>query len=209
MKLDEIRAGFPTRFKFEKELKEKGYQVIAGIDEVGRGCIAGPVIACACILPKNFNVAETYDSKQLTKYQRHLAEEKIRQQAVAFAFGEISSVEIDHLNIYEASRKAMKNAVLQLARQADVLLVDAMQIDLDIKQLKLIHGDQLSVSISAASILAKEHRDRIMIKMAKKYPEYGFERNVGYFTRESREALLKYGITPIHRKSFAPVSNLL
>ncbi len=209
MKLEEITDSFRIRFKFENELNDEGYQIIAGIDEVGRGCVAGPVVACSCILPANFSVSETYDSKRFNKRQRFLLEEEIKKASCLFAFGEASVTEIDRINIYQSARLAMKRSVMNLLQMPDALLIDAMDVDLNLKQLKIIHGDQLSNSIAAASILAKCHRDRIMIKMAEKYPEYGFERNVGYFTSEAKKALLEYGITPIHRKTFAPISKLI
>ncbi|SYW15479.1 ribonuclease HII [Oenococcus oeni] len=209
MKLEEITDSFRIRFKFENELNDEGYQIIAGIDEVGRGCVAGPVVACSCILPANFNVSKTYDSKRFNKRQRFLLEEEIKKTSCLFAFGEASVTEIDRINIYQSARLAMKRSVMNLLQMPDALLIDAMDVDLNLKQLKIIHGDQLSNLIAAASILAKCHRDRIMIKMAEKYPEYGFERNVGYLTSEAKKALLEYGITPIHRKTFAPISKLI
>ncbi|EHN59510.1 ribonuclease HII [Oenococcus kitaharae] len=209
MKIADIRADFPARFQFENELKTAGFPIVAGIDEVGRGCVAGPVIACACILPADFSLAETFDSKSLTKTRRLAIEAELKKSVLDFAFGEVSAAEIDRINIYQAARQAMKKAVLALHTEPSALVIDAMSVDLPLKQVKIIHGDRLSNSIAAASILAKGHRDRIMAKMAEKYPGYGFERNVGYLTKEGKKALLEYGITPIHRKSFAPVSNLL
>ncbi|MDI4583988.1 ribonuclease HII [Oenococcus sp. UCMA 14587] len=209
MKLNEISISFKTRFKFENELKNEGYRIIAGIDEVGRGCVAGPVVACSCILSTDFNVSETYDSKRFNKKQRLLLEERIKNSSCSYTFGQASAAEIDQINIYQSARLAMKRSVMNLLQIPDALLIDAMDIDLNLKQLKIIHGDQLSNSVAAASILAKCYRDRIMVQMAEKYPEYGFERNAGYLTSEAKKALLKYGITPIHRKSFAPISKLI
>ncbi|MFT8917318.1 MAG: ribonuclease HII [Oenococcus sp.] len=209
MKIADIRADFPARFQFENELKTAGFPIIAGIDEVGRGCVAGPVIACACILPADFSLSETFDSKSLTKIRRLAIEAELKKSVSDFAFGEVPAAEIDRINIYQAARLAMKKAVLALHTEPSALVIDAMSVDLPLKQVKIIHGDRLSNSIAAASILAKGYRDQIMAKMAEKYPGYSFERNVGYLTKEGRKALLEYGITPIHRKTFAPVSNLL
>ncbi|WP_439426130.1 ribonuclease HII [Oenococcus alcoholitolerans] len=205
MKISEIKKGFPQRFLFENELKSTGAKYIAGIDEVGRGCLAGPVVACACILKNDFFVEDCFDSKQLSKKRRKELEPQIKDSLVCFAFGKVSATNIDKMNIYQATKIAMKMAVEKLSVTPDHLLIDAMTIDSKIEQKKIIHGDQKSNSIAAASILAKVYRDDLMKEYDKLYPGYGFSANMGYLTKQHQDALAKYGITPIHRRSFAPI----
>ncbi len=205
MKFIDIKKNFFRRFMFERSLRKNGYSLIAGIDEVGRGCIAGPVVACAVILKTQFNLKGCFDSKQLTKLQRKKIEPLIKLQILDFAFGSVSSKKIDKINIYNASKEAMGKAVLNLKLVPDFLLVDAMSIETSIKQKKIIHGDQLSNSVAAASILAKQYRDRLMSIYNKLYPGYFFNRNKGYLTEKHKRALFQKGASPIHRLSFNPI----
>lgn len=205
-KLAQKKAEFFTRFKYEKEFWKKG-QIVAGVDEVGRGPLAGPVVTAAVIIDENFDLLEVNDSKKLSPKRRLELYPKILQQAVAVGIGVKSAKVIDKINIYEADRLAMKDAVLNLSQKPDALLVDAMNVPLDVPQTELIKGDAKSNSIAAASIVAKVFRDKLMDDYDKIYPEYGFSKNAGYGTKIHIAALNKYGPTPIHRKTFAPVSN--
>lgn len=202
------QTAFVHRFDIERQYWEQGYDNIAGIDEVGRGPLAGPVIAAAVILPHNFNVLDVIDSKQLSAKKREDLYEKIMTQALAVGIGEVDATTIDDINIYEAARMAMTIAVSKLQLNAEVLLIDAMRLDLDIPQEFLIKGDARSNSIGAASIVAKVTRDRLMTDYDLKYPGYGFERNAGYGTKEHLQAIGRKGITPIHRKTFAPIKDM-
>lgn len=176
----------------------------AGLDEVGRGCLAGPVVAAAVILPKDYSHALLNDSKQLTVEQRILIEQDILRDAVDWAVAEVSHEEIDEINILKASFLAMHRAVQSLKVTPEHLLVDGNRFVPYplVPHTCIIKGDTLFCSIAAASVLAKNHRDRLMTRLAKDFPEYGWDRNVGYPTVKHREAILKYGITPFHRKSF-------
>ena len=202
------QTAFVHRFDIERQYWEQGYDNIAGIDEVGRGPLAGPIIAAAVILPHNFNVLDVIDSKQLSAKKREDLYEKIMTQALAVGIGEVDANIIDVINIYEAARMAMTIAVSKLQLNAEVLLIDAMRLDLDIPQEFLIKGDARSNSIGAASIVAKVTRDRLMTDYGLKYPGYGFERNAGYGTKEHLQAIERKGITPIHRKTFAPIKDM-
>lgn len=184
------------------------YPVIAGIDEVGRGPLAGPVITAAVVLDENFDVPVN-DSKQLTAHRREQLFADIISQARAVAIGVRDNQQIDHFNIYHATELAMADAVNNLRLRPDYLLVDAMTIPVPIPQSKLIKGDARSISIGAASIVAKVVRDRLMAMYDRVYPGYGFAQNAGYGTKVHLEGLRKYGVTPIHRHSFAPVKEIL
>ena len=182
---------------------------IAGIDEVGRGPLAGPVIAAAVILDRK-NIPEGInDSKKIPKAKRILLAEKIKENSI-YAYGAASEIEIDEINILQASLLAMKRASDRLSVFPKTTLIDG-NFNPDIKNntISIIKGDSKSVSIAAASILAKVYRDEIMLKYSKQFPEYGFQTNSGYGTKEHLSALKNYGITPIHRKSFKPVHNIL
>lgn len=198
-------AQFQTRFSYEKEFWQKD-QLVAGVDEVGRGPLAGPVVTAAVILPHDFDLIDVNDSKKLSPKKRQALFPKILEKAVSVSVGLANNDVIDQINIYEADRVAMAHAVQGLKVKPDVLLVDAMNVPLNIPQVKLIHGDAKSNSIAAASIVAKVFRDNLMDAYGELYPEYNFKHNAGYGTREHMEALKKYGPTPIHRRSFAPVS---
>lgn len=205
-KLAEKREEFLTRFKYEKEFWAKN-KIVAGVDEVGRGPLAGPVVTASVIIDENFDLLEVNDSKKLSPKKRLELYPKILEEAVAVGIGVKSAKVIDEINIYEADRLAMAEAVKNLSKKPDALLVDAMDVPLDIPQVKLIKGDAKSNSIAAASIVAKVFRDKLMDDYAKIYPEYNFEKNAGYGTKIHIDALKEYGPTPIHRKTFAPVSD--
>ncbi len=194
---------------FEGRYREAGYKSIVGVDEVGRGPLAGPVVASAVILDPEVPIYGLQDSKKLSHAKLDALFDEIQTHALAIGVGVVSSEEIDEINIYQASKKAMKLAVEDLNGPADFLLVDAMQLPLPIAQESLIKGDARSVSIAAASIIAKVTRDRMMAKIAEKYPQYGFERHVGYGTKEHLDALAQHGVTEEHRKTFAPVRDRL
>lgn len=200
---------FHQRLKYEHEFWNEGINVIAGVDEVGRGPLAGPVVTCAVVLPHDFDVYEVNDSKQLSEKKRYELADQIKAKSIDYSYGIADNKLIDDINIYEATRVAMKEAVLGLKELPQEIIVDAMQIDVDIQQLKLIKGDAKSASVSAASILAKTYRDDLMKQYDKQYPEYDFVNNAGYGTKKHLDALHKYGATPIHRRSFKPVSDLL
>lgn len=186
---------------FEKEYEALGY--VCGIDEVGRGPLAGPVVAGAVILPKDCKILYLNDSKKLTQKKREELYDVIMKEAVSVGIGFNSPQRIDEINILQATYEAMREAVSKLNPGPDVLLNDAVRIPgIDIKQVPIIKGDAKSVSIAAASIVAKVTRDRLMIEYDKEYPEYGFSSNKGYGSAEHIEALKKYGKTPIHRDSF-------
>ncbi|CAM9140768.1 ribonuclease HII [Mycoplasma todarodis] len=196
-------------YKYEQELINKGIKYIAGCDEAGRGPMAGPVVAAACILPLNYKNDLIDDSKKLTEKKRELAFEQIKKDAIAFDIQIISAEEVDRLNPKEASRVAMTNAIKSLNPQPEHILVDFETVYVDIDQQGIKKGDSLSLTIAAASILAKVTRDRIMVEYAKEFPNYGFEKHKGYVTKMHREALEKYGVTKIHRKSYKPVQKFL
>ena len=187
-----------------------GYQVIAGLDEVGRGPLAGPVVVAAVVLPRdcqNLLVGVT-DSKQLSHAKRLEFARQIRTVALDLKIVAIPPAIIDRENIYQATRQGMKAAVEALNVKPDYLLLDAINIDADLPQESLVKGDQRSLSIAAASIIAKVYRDELMVQYSKTYPEFGFERNMGYGTKEHLEALDRVGYTPIHRRSFEPVKSM-
>ncbi len=187
------------------------YQHVAGLDEAGRGCWAGPVSAAAVILPHNCDALQgVSDSKQLSEEKREHFFELITQQAVAFGIGLVEPKIIDEINILEATRCAMLIAIAQLQTPPEFLMIDGKNMNLatEIPQISIIDGDALSLSIAAASILAKVTRDRLMRNMALQYPGYGFEKHKGYGTQIHREALAKHGTTPIHRFSYKPIRDL-
>ncbi len=193
----------------EQALRYKGFRVIAGVDEVGRGALFGPVVAAAVILPNRTDRLQRLglrDSKQLDRDARESLDREIRKCAVAFAIGEVDAVGIDTINIYQASRLAMRLAVEGLQQAPDHLLIDALRIDHACAQTKLIYGDSLSVSIAAASVIAKVYRDAMMRSLHTEHPQYGLASHKGYATPEHRAALEQHGPCALHRKSFAPVA---
>ncbi len=196
-------------YLFENELYNQGVTYIAGVDEAGRGPLAGPVFAAAVILKKGATFQYVDDSKKLSEKQRLLALEEIKANALAIGIGISSVEEIDQINIYRASREAMLSAIHQLKIKPEFLLVDAMPMEIDIPMRSIIKGDAQSVSIAAASIIAKTTRDAYMVEMDKLFPEYNFKQHKGYGTKEHIEAITKFGITPIHRRTYEPVKSIL
>jgi ribonuclease HII len=193
----------------ENELKALGYKQIAGIDEAGRGPLAGPVVAAAVILRPGVTFRYVNDSKKLSEKQRNLALEEIKEHALSIKIALVSVDEIDRINIYRATKLAMQSAIEGLPLTPDFLLIDAMPIELTIPQRNIIKGDTLSISIAAASIVAKTTRDQYMREMDGLFPQYGFRDHKGYGTKKHIEAIRQYGITPIHRKTFRPVKDML
>ena len=190
--------------EFENELYESGIKYIAGIDEVGRGPLVGPVVTAAVILPKDFYDERINDSKKLTEKKRELLYDVIMENAVSVGIGISSEDVIDDINIHEATKKAMIEAVNNLSVKPEHLLIDAVKLNVDIPQTSIIKGDAKSESIAAASIIAKVTRDRMMIELDKEHPEYDFKHNKGYGTKKHIDAIEKYGILKEHRKTFAP-----
>jgi ribonuclease HII len=191
--------------RYEREARQHGWQRIAGLDEAGRGSLFGPVVAGAVVLNPRRRIVGLDDSKKLTPDRRAELADRIRQHALAWAVAEIEASRIDAWNIYQASRQAMAAAVSRLRPLPDFLLLDAIEIDLPIEQKALIHGDARSVSIAAASILAKVDRDHRMEEYDQLYPQYGLAQNKGYGTPDHLEALRRHGPSPLHRFSYAPV----
>ena len=191
--------------RYEREARQLGWMRIAGLDEAGRGSLCGPVVAAAVVLNPRRRIVGLDDSKKLPAERRTELAARIRQHALTWAIAEVDSTRIDAWNIYQASRQAMVAAISQLHPSPDYLLLDAIELDLPIEQRALIHGDARSVSIAAASILAKTARDQIMVELDDLYPQYGFAQHKGYGTPEHLEALKRFGPTPIHRFSYAPV----
>jgi ribonuclease HII len=192
----------------EQALRHCGFQRIAGVDEVGRGALFGPVVAAAVILPECLDeLAEAglKDSKQLTREERESLDGQIRGMALAICVAEVDAATIDRVNIYQATRMAMLEAVLGLMPEPDHLLIDAMRVDHPCRQTKLIYGDALSLSIAAASVVAKVHRDALMRELDVVHPGYGLASHKGYGTPEHRRALVEHGPCALHRRSFAPV----
>jgi len=191
--------------KYEKKAWAAGARMVAGVDEVGRGSLFGCVVAAAVILDPGYRVRGLRDSKLLMPERREVLAERIREHAFAWAVAAVDAARIDQINIYHASRAAMREAVLGLAPAPDHLLIDALRIDCDLPQDAIIHGDALSASIAAASILAKVERDRMMREWDAVFPEYGLASHKGYSTPKHLAALHELGPTPLHRQSFAPV----
>ncbi|CAM3741273.1 ribonuclease HII [Mesobacillus thioparans] len=200
-----IHSQFIEMTSFERQYQTQGYQYIAGIDEAGRGPLAGPVVAGAVILPKDFYLPGLNDSKKLTEAKREEYFKIIQDEALAIGVGIIEAAEIDEINILQASKKAMLHAVAQLGINPDFLLIDAVKLDTPYPYEALIKGDARSISIAAASIIAKVTRDRLMRELGILFPQYGFQANMGYGTAEHLNALREYGVTDHHRKTFAPV----
>lgn len=188
--------------QYESDLWEKQYRNIAGVDEVGRGCLFGDVVAAAVILPQGLVLDEIDDSKKLSPNKREKLYDQIMTEAIAVEVGRVDSETIDRINIKQAARLAMKKAVEALPVQPDYLLIDAEKVDTNIPQLPLIKGDQRSQSIAAASIVAKVTRDKLCQQWDALYPEYGIAIHKGYATKRHRENIQTFGPTPMHRKSF-------
>lgn len=191
--------------KYEREAYAEGFRLVAGVDEVGRGALFGPVFAAAVILSPERPVRGLRDSKQLPPERREVLATRIRERAIAWAVAAADAFEIDHINIYHASRLAMRRAIERLNPAPDFLLIDALKVDLTIPQRPLIHGDALSQCIAAASIIAKVERDACMREWDLVFPQYGLRNHKGYTTDEHWKALENYGPTALHRFSFWPV----
>ena len=193
---------------YEKELYTQGIHLIAGVDEVGRGPLAGPVVAAAVILPENCKIPGLNDSKKIPKSKHHAIYQAVLDQALSVGIGIKDNQVIDQVNIYEATKLAMMEAIGQLDPQPQHLLIDAMKLDLPISQTSIIKGDANSLSIAAASIVAKVTRDQMMEGFDRKYPGYDFAQNAGYGTANHLAGLDQLGVTPIHRRSFEPVKSM-
>ena len=192
-----------NNLEYENKMLASGFNLIAGVDEVGRGPLAGPV-CCACVIMPLDEIIECIDdSKKISEKKREALFEIIKEKAICYCIEFIDEKTIDEINILEATKKCMANAINNMSLKPDVVLVDAVKgLDTTIPTMPIIHGDALSYNIAAASILAKVTRDRLMVDLSKKYPEYGLEKHKGYGTKVHIEALKQYGSTPIHRKSF-------
>ena len=193
---------------YEKELYAQGIHLIAGVDEVGRGPLAGPVVAAAVILPENCKIPGLNDSKIIPKSKHQAIYQAVLDQALSVGIGVKDNHVIDQVNIYEATKLAMLEAIQELAPQPQHLLIDAMKLDLPISQTSIIKGDANSLSIAAASIVAKVTRDQMMTAYDQEYPGYDFAQNAGYGTTRHLEGLEKQGVTPIHRRSFEPIKSM-
>jgi ribonuclease HII len=201
--VEKEKARFQEMSKFEIEAFSKGYSFIAGADEAGRGPLAGSVVAAAVILPENVFIENLNDSKQLSAVQRDRLFIEVKEKAISYGIGIVDEKCIDEVNILNATKIAMKQAIEALKPQPDILLIDAVKLDgIQIPQVNIIKGDTLSISIAAASILAKVTRDRMIDEMDSLYPQYGFLKHKGYGTKDHIEAIKKFGICPIHRLSF-------
>ncbi len=195
--------------KYEKDLYKDGIELIAGVDEVGRGPLIGPVVAAAVILPKNYKLDGLTDSKKLTEKKRDMYYEIIKRDAIAIGIGIKDENIIDEVNIYEATKLAMKEAIDKLSIKPEHILIDAMPLELDIPTTSIIKGDMKSESIAAASVIAKVTRDSMMYELDKKYPEYGFGSHKGYPTKKHVEAIEKYGLIEGYRKTYAPIKDIV
>lgn len=192
-------------YKYEKELYDKGCKYIGGVDEVGRGPLIGSVVAACVILPFDFALEGLTDSKKLSEKKRDEFYKIIWEKAIAIGIGIVDEKVIDEVNIYEATKIAMKKAICDTNIKPDHVLIDAMPLDIDVPTTSIIKGDAKSISIAAASVIAKVTRDRMMYELDKIYPMYGLASNKGYGTKKHIEAIKKYGITKYHRLSFKPV----
>lgn len=198
-------------YKYEKEGYDLGYKFIGGVDEVGRGPLIGPVVTACVVLPKDFVLEGLTDSKKLTEKKRNLYYDYIIKNALAYEIGMATPEEIDEHNIYNATKIAMEKAINGVLKKVDMdyILIDAMPLTLNIKTNSIIKGDSKSITIAAASVLAKVTRDKMMYELDEKYPQYGFKNHKGYATKKHIEALYKYGLIDGYRKSFNPVKELV
>lgn len=195
--------------EYEKKLYNTGLKFIAGVDEVGRGPLIGPVVAAAVILPRNYKLEGLNDSKKLSEKKRDEFYKIINKDAIAIGIGIIDEKIIDKVNIYEATKLAMKDAINSLKIKPEHILIDAMPLDLDIPTTSIIKGDSKSLSIAAASVIAKVTRDRMMYELDELYPMYGFGSHKGYPTKRHIEAINKYGLIEGYRKTYAPIKNMI
>lgn len=195
--------------QYETMLHEEGFHLIGGCDEAGRGPLVGPVVASCVILKEGYDLPGLNDSKQLSEKKREAFYDIIMQDAVAVGVGIVSAKEIDEINIYEASRKAMMLAIEDCKTKPDYILTDAMPLYIDTPCKSIIHGDALSLSIAAASVIAKVTRDRMMVELDREHPEYGFAKHKGYPTKEHIENIKKYGVLPNYRFTYRPIRDLM
>lgn len=197
--------------RYEKELYKKGINYIGGVDEVGRGPLVGPVVACCCVLPRDFELDGLTDSKKLSEKKRDEYAVYIKEHAIAYGLGIIGPEIIDEVNIYEATKLAMKDAINEVKKQINVehILIDAMPLDLDIPSTSIIKGDMKSISVAAASVIAKVARDKMMYDLDLKYPEYGYASHKGYPTKKHVDAINKYGLIDGYRKTYGPVKEVI
>lgn len=195
--------------KYEHALNNQGIDYIAGIDEVGRGPLVGPVVCACVVLPKDFELVGLTDSKKLSAKKRDLFYDIIKEQALGIGLGIIDEKRIDEINIYQATKEGMKMALDNVLCKVEHVLIDAMPLELDIPSTSIIKGDAKSITIAAASVIAKVTRDRMMDELDLKYPMYGFKRHKGYPTKEHLQAIDKYGIIENHRKSYKPVMDVI
>ena len=198
-----------TLLNYEKSLYARGIELIAGVDEVGRGPLAGPVVAAAVILPKLCKIKGLNDSKKIPKSKHEAIYNQVMKEAVAVGIGIKDNYVIDDVNIYEATKLAMIEAIEKLNPQPEHLLIDAMNLDLPIEQTSIIKGDANSLSIAAASIAAKVTRDKMMADYEQEFPGFAFAKNAGYGTKEHLSGIDKFGVTPIHRRSFEPIKSII
>lgn len=190
---------------YERELREKGINLIAGVDEVGRGPLVGPVVTACVILPEKFDLEGLTDSKKLSEKKREILYKEIKEQALGIGIGIVDNEEIDKINILNATKKAMKMAINNCNVRPEHVLIDAVKLDIDIPTTSIIKGDLKSITISAASVIAKVTRDHMLYELDKKYPMYDFKHNKGYPTKKHIEAIMEYGIIKEHRRSYSPV----
>lgn len=193
-------------YKYERELYKKGLHYIGGVDEVGRGPLIGSVVAACVVLPEDFKLEGLTDSKKLSEKKRNEFYEVIKKEAIAIGIGIVDEKVIDEINIYEATKIAMKEAIKNTHISLDHVLIDAMPLDIDVDTTSIIKGDAKSISIAAASVIAKVTRDKMMYELDKKYPMYDLAHNKGYGTKKHIEAIKKYGITKYHRVTFKKVT---
>lgn len=198
-------------YQYEHELEKEGIQYIGGVDEVGRGPLIGPVVAACCVLPVDFHLEGLTDSKKLSEKKREKFYDYIKEHALAYGIGEVSPERIDEVNIYQATKEAMHMAIKQVQDQIPLehVLIDAMPLELDIPSTSIIKGDAKSISIAAASVLAKVTRDRMMIELDQKYPMYGFASHKGYPTKKHIEAIHQYGLIDGYRKTYGPIKEMV
>ena len=196
-------------YEYEKELYDKGVNFIAGVDEVGRGPLNGPVVSACVILPKDFIPEGLNDSKKLTEKQRNKFYDIIKENALGIGIGIVDADEIDEINIYEAAKKSMILAINNCNHKIDHVLIDAMKLELNVPSTSIIKGDAKSISIAAASVIAKVTRDNMMYELDKKYPMYGYKNHKGYPTKKHIEAINKYGLIDGYRKTYGPVKDYI
>ncbi len=198
-------------WEYENKLYKQGINYIGGVDEVGRGPLVGPVVAACCVLPKDFVLEGLTDSKKLSEKKRNVFFDYIKDNCICYGIGIVEPEIIDEVNIYQATKIAMKQAISKVEEQIDLehVLIDAMPLDLDIPTTSIIKGDSKSISIAAASVLAKVTRDSMMYELDKKYPQYGYASHKGYPTKKHLEAIHKYGLIEGYRKTYGPVREIL